>query len=254
VTKTAVKKRRCSRITNNDESVFVKTGRQRLPQVQQKQSQSDFVVTKQIGDFKARTEAQEAYIAAMEVAVLTFGVGPAGTGKTRCAAYMAAKAITSGLVERIVCTRPAVEAEEKLGFMPGNLDEKYADWLAPFKIELSKELGESAVEYLQKRKRFIGAPLGRMRGLTFEKSFVVLDEAQNTTRSQMKLFLTRAGEDSIIVVDGDLEQSDIPGPNGLEDALKRLQGCPGTALVKFGYQDIVRSGLVSEIARRYTTL
>lgn len=196
-------------------------------------------------------KAQARLTASIRAHQLTVATGPAGTGKTRIAAHMAARMLEAKEVERIVLTRPAVEAEEELGFLPGEMDDKYAPWFAPFRIELCKELGSGYVDLLLKRERIVVSPLAYMRGLTFENDFVVLDEAQNTTKGQMKLFLTRLGEHSKAVVDGDLDQPDLGPNNGLADVIKRLNGCPGVNHVEFGLDDIVRSGLVREILRRY---
>ena len=199
-----------------------------------------------------KTPSQKRYISAIKNNCLTFGIGPAGTGKSYCAAAMAADALESGRVERIILTRPAVEAGEQLGFLPGALDEKFAVYIEAFREILNERLGRGAVDYYLRHGRIVAAPLAFMRGKTFSQdTFVILDEAQNTSMSQMKMFLTRIGEDCKVVVNGDIEQSDIRGPNGLADAIKRLRGVPGVCIHQFEREDIVRSGLVRAVMDRY---
>jgi phosphate starvation-inducible protein PhoH and related proteins len=201
---------------------------------------------------KARTPAQERYIAAIRSHRLTFGIGPAGTGKSYCAGALAAQALEAGEIDRVILTRPAVEAGEQLGFLPGDLDEKFSPYIDAFRDILNARLGAGTVEYCLRHGRIVASPLAYMRGKTFDdRTFVVLDEAQNTTPAQMKLFLTRIGEGSRVVVNGDIRQSDVRGPNGLADAIERLRGLPGVYLHSFERDDIVRSGLVREIIDRY---
>ncbi|MCG5512874.1 PhoH family protein [Ectothiorhodospira shaposhnikovii] len=200
---------------------------------------------------EARTEAQGHYIIAIKSAQLTFGIGPAGTGKTYIAAAMAAEALASKRIERIILTRPAVEAGEHLGFLPGELAEKIDPYMAPFMDVFHERLGRGFTEYLVRHGTIECAPLAFMRGRTFRNAFVILDEAQNTTPTQMKLFLTRAGEGAKLIVNGDPRQKDIPGPSGLTDAVDRLQGLSGVRTVTFEAGDIVRSGLVQRVIERY---
>jgi phosphate starvation-inducible protein PhoH and related proteins len=200
----------------------------------------------------ARTPAQQHYINAIKHHCLTFGIGPAGTGKSYCAGALAAEALESGRIERIILTRPAVEAGEQLGFLPGELEEKYAVYIDAFRDILNERLGRGVVDYCLRHGRIVGAPLAYMRGKTFNNNtFVILDEAQNTTPAQMKMFLTRIGEDSKVVINGDIRQSDIRGPNGLEDAINRVGGLPGVHIHSFERDDIVRSGMVRHILDRY---
>lgn len=201
----------------------------------------------------ARTEAQGHYILSMQSNQLTFGVGPAGTGKTFCCTYMAAQMLADRKIGKIIVTRPAVEAGGGLGFLPGTVQEKFEPYFAPFKHVLEDYFGKSHLEYLIRRGRLEIAPLEYIRGLTFDDAFVILDEAQNTTPVQMKLFLTRLGEYSRVVVNGDVDQKDIKGLSGLEDAVRRLSGCPGVNVCEFTEDDVVRSGLVREILKRYRT-
>jgi len=204
---------------------------------------------------EARTPAQKRYINAIRNHSLTFGIGPAGTGKSYCAGALAAQALEAGAIDRIILTRPAVEAGEQLGFLPGDLNEKFSPYIDAFRDILNARLGAGTVDYCLRHGRIIASPLAYMRGKTFDsRTFVVLDEAQNTTPAQMKMFLTRIGEDSRVVVNGDIRQSDIRGPNGLADAIGRLDGLPGVYVHRFEREDIVRSGLVREIIDRYEPL
>jgi len=201
---------------------------------------------------KPQTDAQSRYISAIKSNCLTFGIGPAGTGKSYCAAALAAEALESGRIERIILTRPAVEAGEQLGFLPGAIDEKFSVYIDAFRDILNERLGSGTVEYNLRHGRIVAAPLAFMRGKTFtSKTFVVLDEAQNTTISQMKMFLTRIGHDCKVVVNGDIKQSDIRGMSGLEDAISRVKNLPGVHIHQFERDDIVRSGLVRELMDRY---
>ncbi|MBQ0720549.1 MAG: PhoH family protein [Gammaproteobacteria bacterium] len=200
----------------------------------------------------AKTPAQERYIKAIRQHCLTLGLGPAGTGKSYCAGALAAEALESGKIERIILTRPAVEAGEQLGFLPGSLDEKFAVYIDAFRDILNERLGAGTVNYCIRHGRIVAAPLAFMRGKTFsENTFVILDEAQNTSTAQMKMFLTRIGEDCKVVINGDIRQSDIRGSNGLSDAVDKLTGLSGVYVHHFEYEDIVRSGLVKSIIDRY---
>lgn len=203
---------------------------------------------------EARNPAQQKYINAIKNYCLTFGIGPAGTGKSYCAAALAAEALESGRIERIILTRPAVEAGENLGFLPGEVEDKFAVYIDAFRDILNERLGRGVVDYCLRHGRIVGAPLAYMRGKTFNNNnFVILDEAQNTTPVQMKMFLTRIGDDCKVVINGDIRQSDIRGNNGLEDAIQRVQGLPGVHVHKFDKADIVRSGLVRHLLDRYET-
>lgn len=200
----------------------------------------------------AQTPAQQQYINAIRNHCLTFGTGPAGTGKSYCAGALAAEALESGRIERIILTRPAVEAGEHLGFLPGEVEDKYAVYIDAFRDILNERLGSGVVDYCLRHGRIVGAPLAYMRGKTFSNNtFVILDEAQNTTPAQMKMFLTRIGEHAKVVINGDIRQSDLRGPNGLEDAINKVKGLPGVYIHTFERGDIVRSGLVRKIMDRY---
>lgn len=203
-------------------------------------------------NLQAKNPAQEHYINAIRRHCLTLGLGPAGTGKSYCAAALAAEALESGKIERIILTRPAVEAGEQLGFLPGSVDEKFAVYIDAFRDILNQRLGAGTVNYCIRHGRIVAAPLAFMRGKTFDQStFVILDEAQNTSPAQMKMFLTRIGEDCKVVINGDICQSDIRGANGLSDAVDKLKELPGVYIHHFVYEDIVRSGLVKSIIDRY---
>lgn len=198
-----------------------------------------------------QTKAQSNYLQLMESHQLVFGIGPAGVGKSYVAVKYACKLLEERRIRHIVVTRPVVEAEEKLGALPGEIGDKFAPYFAPVREIMNGHFGASNVEGMIKSGRIVTAPLAYMRGRTFKSSFVLLDEAQNVTPKQMLLFLTRIGDNSTVVVDGDLDQMDIPGPSGLRDALTRLNGMEYMAVQHFTDDDIVRSALVREIVKRY---
>lgn len=200
---------------------------------------------------KAKTGSQQKYINAINSATLTFGVGPAGTGKTYICGVIAAQLLQDKKIDKIIITRPAVEAGEQLGFLPGEIEEKYEPYLTPFRDVLNERLGKTHVDYLVKRGYIEPAPLAYMRGRTFKDAIVILDEAQNVTPEQMKMFLTRIGENCRVIVNGDEMQKDIRGQSGLTDAITRLSFIPSVQVIKFSYADVVRSGLVQEIVEAY---
>lgn len=198
-----------------------------------------------------KNEAQARYMHAIESADVVFAVGPAGTGKTYIAGTYAAQELLAKRVERIIITRPNVEVGTGMGFLPGELEEKYAPFLAPFKEVVIGVMGRTHYEYALKVENISPQPLAYMRGATFRDAIVILDEAQNCTPAEMKMFLTRIGENCTVIVDGDTEQCDLVGPSGLNDALNRLQDVPGVAIVEFEEEDIVRSGIVRDILKAY---
>lgn len=200
---------------------------------------------------QAKTNSQKKYMSAIKSATLTFGVGPAGTGKTYICGAIAAELLQNKTIDKIIITRPAVEAGEKLGFLPGEVEDKYEPYLTPFRDVLNERLGKTFVDYLVKTGRIEPAPLAYMRGRTFKDAIVILDEAQNVTPEQMKMFLTRIGENCKVIVNGDENQKDIPGQSGLTDAIKRISFIPSVQVVKFSSADIVRSGIVQEIVSAY---
>ena len=201
----------------------------------------------------ARSANQAAYIRALRERELVFGLGPAGTGKTYLAVATAVDMMMSGAVERIVLSRPAVEAGERLGFLPGDLREKVDPYLRPLYDALHDMLpGEQVMKRLNSGEIEV-APLAFMRGRTLANAFVILDEAQNTTPVQMKMFLTRLGENARMAVTGDLSQIDLPpgAQCGLRDAVDTLAGVEGVAMIEFTEADVVRHPLVSRIVRAY---
>ena len=198
---------------------------------------------------RAKTMGQRIYINAMKRNDLVFGIGPAGTGKTFLAVVYAAKQLRKGSVKRIVLTRPAVEAGESLGFLPGDLKEKVDPYLRPLYDGLNTVLGREQTQRLIERGVIEIAPLAYMRGRTLDDAFVILDEAQNTTHAQMKMFLTRLGFGSKMVVTGDQTQIDLPKgvKSGLKEAVKKLSGVSGISIMKMDQSDVVRHPLVSKI-------
>lgn len=198
-------------------------------------------------------ENQGKYIDSIKNESVTFGVGPAGTGKTFIAAALAADMLTANQINKVVLTRPAVEAcGEQLGFLPGTQEEKMAPWTRPFMECMKGRMGGGKFVEMVKAGRIEVVPFSFMRGLTFDNSMVLLDEAQNTTPGQMELLLTRIGEESFVVIDGDPRQSDIRGENGLEVAIslakKEKIQC---SVVEFTSEDIVRSDICQEWAEAF---
>ncbi|MBN1238797.1 MAG: PhoH family protein [Gammaproteobacteria bacterium] len=204
-------------------------------------------------DVRARGENQATYARAMRERDLTFGIGPAGTGKTYMAVAAAVEALTADAVRRVVLVRPAVEAGERLGFLPGDMSQKVDPYLRPMYDALYEMLGFDRVGRLIERHVIEVAPLAFMRGRTLNESFVILDEAQNTTVEQMKMFLTRIGFGSRAVVTGDITQTDLPRgrESGLRHASRVLRDVPGIAFVHFEAKDVVRHPLVQSIVAAY---
>lgn len=200
-----------------------------------------------------RSLGQKAYLKALEDRELVFGLGPAGTGKTYLAVGMAVSLLISGEVDRIVLSRPAVEAGERLGFLPGDMREKIDPYLRPLYDALYDMLpAEQVIKRLNSGEIEV-APLAFMRGRTLANAYVILDEAQNTTQVQMKMFLTRLGESSRMAVTGDLSQIDLPPrvSSGLKHAVGTLEGVEGVAVINFTHRDVVRNPLVTRIVRAY---
>ncbi len=201
---------------------------------------------------KCKTVGQSAYVDAIRKNTVVFGVGPAGTGKTYLAVCMAVSAFKAKQVEKIILTRPAVEAGEKLGFLPGDLHEKVDPYLRPLYDALQELLGLETYGKLMERGAIEVAPLAYMRGRTLSNAFIILDEAQNTTKEQMKMFLTRMGEGSKTVVTGDVTQIDLDGKeSGLVHATGILDGVEGVSVVRLTAKDVVRHPLVMRIIRAY---
>jgi len=202
---------------------------------------------------KAKTVGQQDYMKAIQNNTVTIGVGPAGTGKTYLAVAAAVAAFRERTVNRIILTRPAVEAGERLGFLPGDLQNKVDPYLRPLYDALYDMLGAETFQKYQERGSIEVAPLAYMRGRTLDDSFIILDEAQNTTREQMKMFLTRLGFGSKIVITGDVTQIDLPDDkiSGLKDAVRVLEGVKDIAVCTLTSADVVRHALVQQIINAY---
>lgn len=212
-----------------------------------------FCVSAKGRPIKAKTIGQQRYVNCIKNNTVTLGVGPAGTGKTFLAVAMAVKALRNKEISRIILTRPAVEAGERLGFLPGDLQSKIDPYLRPLYDALYEMLGnETCLKYMERQIIEI-APLAYMRGRTLDDSFIILDEAQNTTQEQMKMFLTRIGFNSKVVVTGDLSQTDLPDgkKSGLAEAVKILKNIDGIAIHTFSEKDVVRHKLVQKIIVAY---
>ena len=202
---------------------------------------------------RARTVGQKRYVEAIKDNTIVLGIGPAGTGKTYLAVAMAVKAFREHKIKKIILTRPAVEAGEKLGFLPGDLQDKVDPYLRPLYDALFDMFGaESFARYMEKGIIEV-APLAYMRGRTLDEAFIILDEAQNTTSEQIKMFLTRLGNDSRMVITGDITQIDLPDArrSGLVEALKVLKGIDDIGIHRFTEKDVVRHRLVQDIIKAY---
>ena len=202
---------------------------------------------------RPKTLGQKKYVDAIKRSSIVFGVGPAGTGKTYLAVALAVYALKNKEIDKIILTRPAVEAGEKLGFLPGDMNEKVDPYLRPLFDALQEMMGQDAYLRHIERGSIEIAPLAYMRGRTLSNSFIILDEAQNTTKEQIKMFLTRMGENSRIVVTGDVTQIDLPKnvKSGMIDAIEVLDGVEGIEIVKLTAKDVVRHELVTRIIQAY---
>lgn len=196
-----------------------------------------------------RNASQKDLLVGLQNFQLTFAIGPAGTGKTYLSVTHACELLKAEEIKKIVVTRPMVEAEEHIGFLPGDANEKFAPYFAPIREIMDQHFPN--VDQMVRNKQIEIAPFAFMRGRTFNDAFVLLDEAQNTTPKQMKLFLTRLGDYARVCVSGDLDQVDIEGPSGLLDAIERHQNIPEVKIVEFDENDIVRSKLVKKIIANY---
>ena len=207
-------------------------------------------------EVRPKTKGQREFVHAIEKNTLTIGIGPAGTGKTFLAVAMAVRALKNRDVSRLVLSRPAVEAGEKLGFLPGDLKEKVDPYLRPLYDSLEELLDPGIVAKYLERGTIEVAPIAYMRGRTLNDAFVILDEAQNATPEQIKMFLTRLGSASKMIVNGDVTQIDLPagGRSGLRDAARRLSHIDDIAVVELNELDVVRHPLVSKIIRAYDSL
>ncbi|MBV9717818.1 MAG: PhoH family protein [Candidatus Eremiobacteraeota bacterium] len=204
-------------------------------------------------EVRPRTAGQRRFVHSIDEATLTFGIGPAGTGKTYLAVVMAVRALKKHEVTRVILSRPAVEAGERLGFLPGDLREKFDPYMRPLFDVLAEMLEDSQVNKYIERGTLEIAPLAYMRGRTLSDAFVILDEAQNATDDQLKMFLTRLGSGSKMVVTGDVTQIDLPSGqrSGLRTAASRLAGIDEVGVVEFDETDVVRHPLVAKIVRAY---
>ena len=202
---------------------------------------------------KAKTLGQKKYVEAIRDNVVTLGIGPAGTGKTYLAVAAAVAAFRAKEVNRIILTRPAVEAGERLGFLPGDLQSKVDPYLRPLYDALFEMLGPETYQKYVERGNIEVAPLAYMRGRTLDDSFIILDEAQNTSREQRKMFLTRMGFGSKIVITGDVTQIDLPADkvSGLKEAMRVLRGVEGIAIMRLNESDVVRHAMVQKIIKAY---
>jgi phosphate starvation-inducible PhoH-like protein len=214
---------------------------------------NDFIITTRKKTIKPRGQSQIAYVQAVRAHDINFGVGPAGTGKTYLAVACAVEALDQELVRRILLVRPAVEAGEKLGFLPGDLSQKIDPYLRPLYDALYEMIGFERVEKLIEKNIIEVAPLAYMRGRTLNESFIILDESQNTTTEQMKMFLTRVGFGSTVVVTGDITQVDLPNrtTSGLRHVLNVLSDVQGLSFTHFTSRDVVRHPLVQRIVEAY---
>jgi len=210
-------------------------------------------VTSRGKTIKCKTLGQKKYVDAVRKHAVVFGEGPAGTGKTYLAVALAVAAFKNKEADKIILTRPAVEAGEKLGFLPGDLQEKVNPYLRPLYDALQEMFGLETYQKMLEKGAIEIAPLAYMRGRTLSNAFIILDEAQNTTREQMKMFLTRLGENSKMVVNGDLTQTDLPPDkkSGLKHAIQVLKEVEGISYVKFTERDVVRHPLVQLIVKAY---
>lgn len=218
------------------------------------ESQQDILAKSRRGDpIRAKTLKQRQYVQAIRTHDLTFGIGPAGTGKTYLATVLAVQALLSNKYERLILTRPAVEAGEKLGFLPGDLQQKVDPYLRPLYDALHDFIEPEKITNLMERQVIEVAPIAYMRGRTLNRAFVIVDEAQNTTAAQMKMLLTRLGNQSKMVVTGDLSQTDLPPnqPSGLDLAEQILSDVEGIAFCHLSRADVVRHSLVQRIVEAY---
>lgn len=201
-------------------------------------------------DVKPLNWIQEEYLEAIKANEIIFGIGSAGTGKTYVAASYAAGELFHRRIDKIILTRPNVETGRGLGFLPGELEEKYAPYLDPFDQVFTRSLGKGFYEYALKSKDIEPKPLGFMRGATFDNCIVLVDEAQNATKTEMKMLLSRIGRNCKMIISGDVDQTDIPD-SGLKDAVNRLEHIDGVRVIRFMDDDIVRSRMCKQIILAY---
>lgn len=214
------------------------------------QPESAFLTRTEFKEVKPLNYIQETYLNAIKTNEIIFGIGSAGTGKTYVAASYAAGELFHRRVDKIILTRPNVETGRGLGFLPGTLEEKYEPYLDPFDQVFSRSLGKGFYEYALKSKAIEPRPLGFMRGATFDNAIVLVDEAQNATKMELKMLLSRIGRNTKMIISGDDDQSDIDD-SGLMDAVNRLEGIGGIEVVRFLDSDIVRSKMCKQIILAY---
>lgn len=212
--------------------------------------ESIFLTKSEFRDVKPLNYIQETYLNAIKTSDIIFGIGSAGTGKTYIAASYAASELFHRRVDKVILTRPNVETGRGLGFLPGTLEEKYEPYLDPFDQVFTKTLGKGFYEYALKSKTIEPRPLGFMRGATFDNAIVLVDEAQNATKMELKMLLSRIGRNTKMIISGDDDQSDI-SDSGLMDAVNRLEGIEGIEVVRFLDSDIVRSKMCKNIILAY---
>jgi len=216
-----------------------------------KQKEMDYIPLRE--PLRALTETQAHYLLSINDNIVTFGIGPSGTGKTAVATMRAADEFAAKRIEKIIITRPIVEAGNTLGFLPGTVEMKQAPYLAPVINELEARLGKGPLDYALKAKQIEATPIELMRGCNWHNCWVVIDEAQNTTVGQMKMLLTRVGRNCRVIINGDVNQIDIRVESGLVDALGRLHSVCGVGVVEFTWEDVVRSRFVKDVLRAYET-
>ena len=214
-------------------------------------SQADNPIEYGFKDVKPLNYIQGTYLEAIRENEVVFGIGSAGTGKTYVAASYAAGELFHRRIDKILLTRPNVETGRGLGFLPGELEEKYAPYLDPFDSVFTRTLGKGFYEYSLKSKAIEPRPLGFMRGSSFDNAIILVDECQNMTKTEFKMLLSRIGRNCKVILSGDPDQTDIGGDSGLMDAVKRLEGLPGIEVVRFMDEDIVRSKMCKQIIIAY---
>ena len=239
--------------TLDPHKLHLRMGEASLDHIDDSFAPQDVAIRVKRGTIRGRGDNQQKYLHAIATHDINFGIGPAGTGKTFLAVAMAVEALNESRVQRVLLVRPAVEAGEKLGFLPGDLSQKVDPYLRPLYDALYEMLGVEKVAKLLERNVIEVAPLAYMRGRTLNDAFIILDEAQNTTIEQMKMFLTRIGFGSTAVVTGDLSQIDLPKhqKSGLRDGIDVLRGVDGISFTFFTARDVVRHPLVARIVRAY---
>ena len=242
-------------LTKNDIELLIRLGHSDSEISKISNGESDIILHTHKGTISAKTPGQIEYLNAVRNNDIVFGIGPAGTGKTYQAVALAVDSLKRNEVQKIVITRPAVEAGERLGFLPGDLKEKIDPYLPPLYDALNDMINKEKLSTYLNQKIIEIAPLAYMRGRTLNKAFLILDEAQNATSMQMKMFLTRLGVTSKAIVTGDTTQIDLPKaePSGLIDAIKILKNVDGISFVQFSKDDVMRHHLVKQIIEAYST-